>query len=86
MARVSGLLRVAGFDRADTPRECWALRLMCKISAWQKRSPISADTAAFLDAVRKSMRDIRSSIGATTINPKLLTAAETLQYEGFLQR
>jgi hypothetical protein len=28
---------------------------------------------AFLDAVRKSMRQIRSAIGATTINPKLLT-------------
>jgi len=35
---------------------------------------------AFLDAVRKSMRQIRSVIGATTIDPKLLTAAERLQY------
>ncbi len=32
----------------------------------------------FLDAVRKSMRQIRTVIGATTINPKLLTAAERL--------
>ena len=31
---------------------------------------------AFLDAVRKSMRQIRGAIGATAINPKLLTAAE----------
>ena len=30
---------------------------------------------AFLEAVQKSMRQIRSAIGATTINPKLLTAA-----------
>jgi transposase len=36
---------------------------------------------AFLDAVRTSMRQIRSAIGATTIDPKLLTAAERLQYE-----
>ena len=43
-------------------------------------------SAAFLDAVRKSMRDIRAAIGVTTINPKLLTAAERLQYEGFLRR
>lgn len=43
-------------------------------------------SAAFLDAVRKSMRDIRAVISTTTINPKLLTAAERLQYEGFLQR
>ncbi len=41
---------------------------------------------AFLDAVRKSMRQIRSAIGAATINPVLLTAAEKLQYEGYLRR
>jgi transposase len=41
---------------------------------------------AFLDAVRKSMRQIRSVIGATTINPELLTAAERIQYEGYLRR
>ncbi len=41
---------------------------------------------AFLDAVRKSMRQIRAAIGAATINPKLLTAAERLQYEGYLRR
>ena len=41
---------------------------------------------AFLDAVRKSMRDIRRAIGATTIDPDLLTAAERLQYEGYLRR
>jgi transposase len=34
---------------------------------------------AFLDAVRKSMRQIRSAIDATTINPDLLTAAERIQ-------
>jgi transposase len=41
---------------------------------------------AFLDAVRKSMREIRAAIGATTINPALLTAAEKLQYDGYLRR
>ena len=41
---------------------------------------------SFLDAVRKSMRQIRSAIGAATINPSLLTAAERLQYEGYLRR
>ncbi|MCK1618229.1 transposase [Bradyrhizobium sp. 159] len=41
---------------------------------------------AFLDSVRKSMRQIRIVIGATTIGPKLLTAAERLQYEGYLRR
>src|SRR5277367_1332214 len=41
---------------------------------------------AFLDAVRKSMRQIRGAIGAATINPELLTAAERMQYEGYLRR
>ncbi len=41
---------------------------------------------AFLDSVRKSMRQIRKTLGATHINPKLLTAAERLQYEGYLRR
>ncbi|QPC95954.1 ISL3 family transposase [Mesorhizobium sp. INR15] len=41
---------------------------------------------AFVDAVRKSMRQIRTAIGATTINLDLLTAAERIQYEGYLHR
>ena len=41
---------------------------------------------AFLDAVRKSMRHIRVAIGAAKIDPDLLTAAETIQYEGYLRR
>jgi transposase len=41
---------------------------------------------AFLDAVRKSMRQVRAAIGATVVNPELLTAAEKLQYEGFQRR
>src|SRR5580692_9748896 len=41
---------------------------------------------AFLDAVRKSMRQVRAAVGAATINPDLLTAAERLQYEGYLRR
>jgi transposase len=43
-------------------------------------------SAAFLDAVRKSITAIRSAIGATTINPELLTWAEKLQYDGYLRR
>jgi hypothetical protein len=35
-------------------------------------------SAAFLDAVRQSMRAIRTGIGATSINPDLLTPAERL--------
>ena len=36
---------------------------------------------AFLDAVRKSMRQIRSAIGAATVDPDMLTVAERIQYE-----
>ena len=43
-------------------------------------------SAAFLEAVRKSMRLIRSAIGAAAINPELLTCAENLRYMGFLRR
>lgn len=41
---------------------------------------------AFLDAVRKSMRQVRAAVGSTTINPDLLTAAERIQYHGYLRR
>lgn len=41
---------------------------------------------AFLDAARKSMRQIRTAIGAATVNSALLAAAECLQYEGYLRR
>jgi len=41
---------------------------------------------AFLDAVRKSKRQVRTAIGAATISPDLLTAAERIQYEGYLRR
>ena len=41
---------------------------------------------AFLDAVRTSMRQIRSVMGVTTIDVALLTAAERIQYDGYLRR
>lgn len=43
-------------------------------------------SAAFLDAVRKSMAAIRTAVGATTIDPDRLTCAERLQYEGYRRR
>ena len=41
---------------------------------------------AFLDAVGKSMRQIRQAVGSDVVDPKLLTYAERLQYEGYLRR
>jgi len=43
------------------------------------------DRPAFLEALRKSMRQIRSLVGATVINPGQLTSAARLQYEGQLR-
>jgi hypothetical protein len=40
----------------------------------------------FLDAVSKSMRQIRQAVGSNVVDPKLLTYAEKLQYEGYLLR
>ena len=41
---------------------------------------------AFLDAVSKSMWQIRQAVGSTVVDPRLLTYAEKLQYEGYLRR
>lgn len=43
-------------------------------------------SAAFLEAVRRSMRRIRDAIGAAEINPALLTSAERRQFEGAKRR
>ncbi len=43
-------------------------------------------SAAFLEAVRRSMRPIRMALGSTVINPALLTHAERLQHDGHLRR
>jgi transposase len=42
-------------------------------------------SAAFLDAVRRSMRRIRAALGAPAIDPRRLTAAEQRQHEGLLR-
>ena len=41
---------------------------------------------AFVDAVRKCLGDIRRVLTKNEISPELLTAAERVQYEGFLRR
>jgi transposase len=43
---------------------------------------IENSNRAFLDAVSKSMRQIRRAVGSNVVDPKLLTYAERLQYEG----
>lgn len=48
--------------------------------------PLENANASFLAAVQRSVPAIRKANGATTLDPKLLTAAERLQYEGFQRR
>lgn len=43
-------------------------------------------SAAFLEAVQRSMRSIRQALGSAVIDPALLTCAERLQHEGYLRR
>lgn len=43
-------------------------------------------SAAFLEAVRRSMRKIRDAIGAAEIDPTLLASAERRQFEGARRR
>jgi transposase len=43
-------------------------------------------SAAFLEAVRRSMRPIRMALGSAVIDPALLSHAERLQHEGYLRR
>lgn len=47
--------------------------------------PENASTA-FLAAVQRNMTAIRKATGTRTLDPKLLTAAEKLRYEGFQRR
>ena len=79
-------IRVLSRDRGGGYGEAAACALPTALQVADRWHLLENASAAFLDAVRKSMRDIRAAIGATTINPDLLTSAETLQYQGYLRR
>jgi transposase len=79
-------IRVISRDRGGGYGEATSKALPHVVQVADRWHLMENASAAFLDAVRKSMASIRSAIGATTINPKLLTCAEKLQYEGYLRR
>ena len=79
-------IKVLSRDRGGGYGEAASKALPCAIQVADRWHLMENASAAFLSAVRKSMRPIRAAIGATTINPKLLTCAERLQYEGYLRR
>ena len=79
-------IKVVSRDRGGGYGEAAAKALPDAVQVADRWHLVEDASAAFLDAVRKSMRAIRSTLGAVTLNPALLTAAERLQYEGFLRR
>jgi transposase len=79
-------INVVSRDRGGGYGEATAKALPRAVQVADRWHLMENASAAFLNAVRKSMRLIRSAIGATVINPSLLTTAERLQYEGYLRR
>ena len=73
-------------DRGGCYGEAVARALPLAIQVADRWHLMENASAAFLHAVRKSMRTIRAAVGATVIDPELLTCAERLQYEGYLRR
>lgn len=71
-------ISVLSRDRGGGYGEAGARALPNAIQVADRWHLMENASAAFLDAVRKSMRPIRSAIGATVINPELLTCAERL--------
>jgi transposase len=72
--------RGAGYGQAASKGAAQAVQVADRWHLMENAS------AAFLDAVRRSMRSIRKVLGSTVIDPALLTCAERLQYDGFLRR
>lgn len=81
-----GEITVIARDRGGGYGEAAARALPHAVQVADRWHLMENASRAFLDAVRKSMQQIRNAIGATTINPGLLTAAERIQYEGYLRR
>ena len=79
-------IKVIARDRGGGYGEAAARALPDAVQVADRWHLMENASTAFLDAVRRSMRQIRSTLGATLINPHLLTCAERLQYEGFLRR
>ena len=79
-------INIVSRDRGGGYGEAAAKALPNAIQVADRWHLMENASAAFLDAVRRSMSKIRTAIGATTIDPKLLTCAEKLRYQGYLRR
>jgi transposase len=79
-------IQVIARDRGGGYGEAAASALPHAVQVADRWHLMENASRAFLDAVRRSMRQIREVAGTATINPDLLTAAERIQYEGYLRR
>jgi transposase len=79
-------IKIVSRDRGGGYGEAAAKALPNAIQVADRWHLMENASGAFLDAVRRSMRGIRTTVGATTINPELLTCAEKLRYQGYLRR
>lgn len=84
--RAHPFIRVVARDRGGGYGEAVARALPDATQVADRWHLLENSSRAFLDAVRCSMRAVRSVLGSTTINPRLLTCAERLRYEGYLRR
>jgi transposase len=79
-------IRVVSRDRGGGYGEAAAQALPDAIQIADRWHLMENASSIFLEAVSKSMKPIRTALGATVVDPNLLTCAERLQYEGYLRR
>lgn len=79
-------IKIVSRDRSGGYGEAVTKAIPDAIQVADRRHLMESAIAAFLDAVRRSMRGIRAAIGATMVNPVLLTSAERLRFQGYLRR
>ena len=84
--KAHGDIRIVARDRGGGYGEATTRALPDAVQVADRWHLMENASAAFLMAVRRSMRDIRKALGVTTVDPALLTAAERLRYEGFQRR
>ncbi len=79
-------IQIVARDRGGGYGEAIARALPQAIQVADRWHLIENASRGFLDAVRKSMRQVREVVGAATLDPALLAAAERIQYEDDLRR